>query len=157
MWPPAAKAAVGCGSGCAVLVLLQVVGLWGILNAVFSAPPSGFAASVQAPPAVTAGKEFPLTLTVRNQGTEPLTVSSLLLKSTRLELTGPEPAPTESSDLFGSTTWVYSKTVEPGGKWSVRFKAKAKGAGEISESLVIQTGLTPNRAPIRMKVGAAPR
>ena len=148
-WPPAARAAVGCGSGCAVLVLLQVLALWGVLHVVFGLrPPEGMQVSVTRPARGVVGKTAPLELVLRNDGPGAFTVSSLTVRGPTLRqvrLENPEPPPVASSSAWGARIWTYRHTVEPGQTWKVRFEATPQEAGDIRGSIEVQSGFTPPR------------
>ena len=82
-WPPAARWAVGCGSGCAAMVLLEALLMLAGVSLTFSQA-SGIAAKVQAPASVVEGETFPLRLVVKNEGTKPLGIANVALRSSTL-------------------------------------------------------------------------
>jgi hypothetical protein len=146
-WPPAARWAVGCGTGCALLVALQGLVIWGALSVFFFArPPEGLAAQVTTPKGVAAGRKFPLTLTVRNEGADSMTVTNVAVRSDTLEwltLENPQPPALNHTAMLGSAIWSYQQTVEPGKSWTLRFDATARRAGAHEGALEVQVGFVP--------------
>lgn len=146
---------MGCGSGCALLVLLEAVALWGLLALVFNMrSPEGLAARVETPPTVRVGETFPLTLTVENRGAETFRLQNVAVRQEtlgRFRLSNPQPEPIASTELFGVRTWSYDKLVQPKDRWTVRFDATALEAGEVSGTLEAQVNLAPQRVPFSVK------
>lgn len=155
-WPPAAKWAVGCGSGCALLVLFEAIAAWGLLAFIFNLrPPEGMVARVTAPPQVRVGKPFPLTLTVRNEGDSPFTLGSVTARPGLLEklsLDDPQPTPRATTSALGSRVWSYQDVVHPRATFTVRFTAEAKAPGELRSALELQSNWFPKSVPFTIKV-----
>ena len=162
-WPPAAKVAVGIGSGCAVIVLLEFVAIWVGVEAMFGArAPEGFAVQATAPKRAAVGTKVPLTLTVRNQGEQAFTVRSLAARGSTLgsyRIENAQPASQIAPvSLFGSTVWTYEQSVAPGKSWTVRFDATPLKAGTARGVLEVQVGKGARSAAftIDAQQGAAP-
>jgi hypothetical protein len=157
-WPPAARWAAGCGIGCGVLVLLEAVVLWIFIAVGFNLRPTeGVQAKVTVPPSVTAGTKFPLTLTVRNRGSQPFTLTNVIVRpraTQGLKLENPQPPPTAPpTDAFGTAiVWPYDKSIRPGGTYTVRLDAAAAEAGTVKGSLELQIGWAPKQVPFTVKV-----
>jgi hypothetical protein len=156
-WPPAARWAVGCGSGCVVLVLLQALVMWAAFAVLFTVqPPEGLAARIEAPASVTVGEPFPLAVVVENQGTEPFRVQNLAARAATLQLfslESPEPPATTPMRLLGSATWTYNQSVQPGETWRVTFQATALSAGAHAGTIEVQANMAPR--PVSFTVEAA--
>jgi hypothetical protein len=147
-WTPAARWAVGCGSGCALAVLLQALFLWGGIAFFFNLrAPEGLQSSVNVPPTVVPGKPFPLTLVVRNEGDRPFTVDAVTTPArSPVTLKDPKPAPPSlgTGPTFGGMrAWVYQKQVAPGEKWTVTFTATAQSHGTTRGTLQVQCNHLP--------------
>jgi len=158
-WPPRARWAAGCGAGCALLVLLEGLVLWGGLVFFFSLrPPPGFAARIQAPAVVTAGRKFPLKVVLHNAGQAAATVTNITADRNalaQLTLENPQPAPaTPGVLMWGSQAWSYQKSLAPGEKWTVTFDATAQKSGPLNGALQIQVNFLPKSA--RFKLEAKP-
>ncbi len=155
-WPLAAQTAVGCGSGCAVLALMQLFLVWGALAVTAHIrPPDGLEIDAVHPKVVKAGVKFPLTLEVRNRGGESFTVQNVIGRASLLEkltLSNPRPTPKEEANLAGQASWSYVEKVPVGGTWKLQFDAKASEPGDISERMDVQVNLAPNPVRIRLKV-----
>jgi hypothetical protein len=156
-WPPAAHVAVGCGAGCALLVLLEGVGLWSVFQVMSGMrAPSGAVTSIQTPATVRVGKPFSLTVVVRNEGASTFRVSNLIAGgplTDALELTPEEPRPSSGPvRVMGSTTWSYGAAVEPRQTWKARFQAKARKAGTLRKSLQVQLDIAPKTVPFTVEV-----
>jgi hypothetical protein len=159
-WPPAARWAVGCGTGCAFLALLNTLALWGFVSFLFHIrPPEGMVVEARVPRTVTAGRKFPLVLTVRNEGTAAFTISTVTARPQlfkQMSLENPKPPPSAPpTRALGTTAWVYQKSLAPGEKWSVTFDATALQPGKVNGSLEVQAGLAPKAA--RFSVEVKPR
>lgn len=158
-WPPAARWAVGCGSCCGVLVLLELVLIWGSLQiGMGMRPPEGLKARVTVPRAPVAGERFPLVLEVRNEGSSAFTVTNITARSGTLrqfQLSNPQPKPAKTTSVWGSTIWSFQQSVPPGGKWTLRLDARVAEPGEASGALEIQSGLAGMR-PARFTVQVKP-
>jgi len=169
-WPPAAKWAVGCGSGCAGLVLLEMVAFWVFIAFYMHLrPPEGMAVRAQAPPRAVVGQKFPLTLVVENRGDRPFTVNSVTARKrllSRLDLANPQadPRPTAGagspfgsgeSHAFGSAIWQYSQSLKPGEKWTLRFDATPRQPGALKGALEVQANLAPKAARFSVEVQPA--
>jgi hypothetical protein len=156
--PRAAKVALGCGSGCVVLILLEGLAFWGMVTLYGSLRvPTGMVSKVQAPAAVAVGRPFPLTLTVRNDGDREFQVNTIVAQARTLggvELSDPEPAPQSLNVMVGSRVWTYQHTVAPGQTWKVRFKAQVHSPGGHDGSIQLQVGFVP--VPVRFSVPTSP-
>jgi hypothetical protein len=161
-WPPAAQVAVGCGSGCAVLVLLEALALWGIL-ALRASTPEGVDARIESPPVVKQGQKFPLKLLVTNTGKAAFELDGISLAAPtpkQLALAHPQPAPAATTSVWGSRTWQFRKSLAPGEKWAVRFDATPRRAGTLRGALMLQVGFGSKMARFAVKVNGdspAPR
>lgn len=158
-WPPAARWAVGCGSCCVAGVLLQGLLIWGMLYLFMGMqPPEGLTARVATPPSVVAGRQFPLTLEIRNEGETPLNITNILASQETVrsfQLSNPRPAPASSTSSFGTTVWSYQRSLAPGQKWSVRFDATVSEPGAESGALQVQAGLSgPLRVPFTVSAAS---
>jgi hypothetical protein len=155
--PRAAKVALGCGSGCVVLILLEGLAFWGMVTLYGSLrAPSGMVTKFQAPASVAVGRPFPLTLTVRNEGDREFQVNTIVAQARTLggvELSDPEPAPQSTNVMVGSRVWAYQHTVAPGQSWEVRFKAQVHSPGAHAGSVQLQVGFVP--IPVRFSLPAA--
>jgi hypothetical protein len=161
-WPPAAKAAVGVGTGCAVLVLLIAAVFWASIGLIFGARvPTGLQASAQVPPKATVGTATTLTLTVKNAGTTPVMVTSISAPPdvlSRLTLSSPKPPPrSPSPPVFGTQMWTYEQQVAPGETWTVKFNAIPQRAGPLEGRLRLQIGLATEGVPFKLRVAEKPR
>lgn len=151
-WPEPARMALGCGSGCALLVLLEFAAIWLFVTFMMNArPPEGLVAKVAAPLKSTVGKSFPLKVTVRNQGSRAFTVRSISARTEtlrRFKLDTAKPAPMAGkTSLFGTDTWAYNHTIRPNETWTVTFQATPQQAGELRGSVDIQVNSAMSSAP----------
>ena len=155
-WPLPAQLAVGCGSGCAVLALAQVLVVWGSLSLMAHLrPPEGLHATVQHPPTARVGTKIPLTLTVENRGQTEFTVQNVIGRPAlveKLALSNPRPKPKDENNVMGQATWSYMQKVQPGEKWTLQFDARPVRSGTIDESLEVQVNLAP--VSVRVKLTA---
>lgn len=154
-WPPAAQAAVGCGAACALVVLLEFVFFWGVIQLTFGGrPPRELEGKVTplSPPA--AGQPFPLELSLRNGGTSTLEVKQIVFRTQdALKLAAPQPAAAHSTEVLGTQTWTYQHKLEPGKSWKVRFQATAPKAGTV-ESRIEVFAPGPKSFDIKLEVAA---
>jgi hypothetical protein len=164
-WPPAAQAAVGCGTGCAVLVLLEGVVAALVLSATLNMHPTeGLVARVEAPPKAIAGQKFAVTLVVRNEGERAFKISSITARHSRTQtvmLSNPRPAPSSVVStpsllgMPGTEIWSYDRSVEPGKELRVQFDAEAREKGAAKGALEVHAGGLPKEAPFSVDVAAA--
>ena len=142
-WPEPARLAVGCGSGCALLVLLEFGVIWLFVTFMLNAhPPEGLEATATAPRHSVVGKAFPLKLTIRNEGESAFTVRSIsaqqeLLRKFNLDQPAPAPLAGKTS-LFGRDTWAFNRKVEPKETWTVTFQATPREEGKLTGNLDLQ-------------------
>lgn len=154
-WPPTSRRAAGCGLGCLGLVLLQALLIWAGMWLPFLAP-EGVDMSLKAPERVIVGKTFPLTITVRNRGDQPVQVTNIVVDrrtTAQLTLTNPQPAPRSTPVAGDGQMWTYAQEIAPGKSWSVRFDASARGAGTLKGMIMVQAPLMPK--PIAYQIEAA--
>lgn len=141
-WPESARVALGCGSGCVLLVLLQGLLAWLLVSAYFHAPSAAaLQISASTPDAVAPDTSFPLALQFRNGGTAPIRVDSVIARPRNLGgvvLGNPQPRPQSTIKAAGSTVWSYSKRLAPGEAWQVHLDARAPHAGEVRGAVVVQ-------------------
>lgn len=154
-WPPAARWAAGCGTGCALLVLLEGLVIWAFTAAALGSRQQ-LVGQVQAPRRVARGMPFPLKLTVRNPSKEPATLTSVVARAAltdRITLTAPQPAPaTEPITIWGATTWQYQRSLKPGDRFTVTFQAIPAETGTVSGALEVQSGFLPVTVPFTVEV-----
>jgi len=158
IWPPRAQWAAGCGSGCALLVLLEGLAIWAIAYAMIYSPQQ-LAGSIRTPKRVSQGMPFPLTVVVKNESKRPATLTAIVARSTltdQLTLTAPQPAPPGApTTMLGTTTWQYQKEMKPGQRFTVTFQAIPNRSGTLRGSLELQAGFVPYPVSFSVEVDPA--
>lgn len=147
---------MGCGLGCAALVAVQFVVLWTVLQLALGARgPRAVEGAVKAIRPPVAGRPFQLEVTLRNEGEKPVEIREVTYRSDpSLKLSNPEPAPAKAGKLFEADSWTYNRTLQPGEKWTLRFRAVAPKPGKVDTELeVFAPG--PRRIPVRLDVAPA--
>jgi len=135
--------AVAGGAGCGLIVLMEFLLIWFVVQSMFSATlPEGLLVRVKAPLQAQQRKAVPLSFVIRNNGDQPFTVRGLTVRSSTRKsflLDQPSPAPTvPKTSVFGTDTWVYNQTVAPGGNWSVQLQATPLQAGKLRGTVEVQ-------------------
>lgn len=161
-WPEAAKMAVAGGAGCSLIVLLQFVLIWVIVQGLFSATvPEGLAVRLKSPPQAVQGQAMPLSLVIRNEGDQVFTVRSLTVRGAtrrRFTLSELQPAPIAPKiSLFGTDTWTFSQGVSPGKSWTLQLRATPHEIGKLRGVLEVQVDRGVRRVPIQVEVTSAPQ
>lgn len=164
-WPASAQAAVGCGAGCSLLVLLEAVVLWVVIAVALGAAVSpDLTLTADLPESVRVGQAFPLRIVVINHGTRGVTLQSLVARPNFLRLvrlSNPRPVPLRGSmEVMGARMWPYAATIPAGGHWSAEFTAEARRAGTLSGGLEAQAGILPSPVsynPLVIRAAALPR
>ncbi len=157
-WPASSRRAAGCGLGCLGLVLLQALLIWAAMWLPFMAP-EGVDISLKAPEHVTVGQTFPLTITVRNRGDQPIQVMNIVVDrqtTAQLTLSNPQPAPRSAQGAGEGQIWTYAQEVAPGKSWTVRFDASARGAGMLKGMIMVQAPLVPKSVPYKIEAVMPP-
>ncbi len=154
--PPAARVAIGCGSGCVGLVVLQGLILLGGSSLLFSAKPlDGIKVTVDAPQQVTVGKPFPVHVVVKNSGASEVRVQNLLLRpDTALHFEFRKMKPGHESgpdDVMGSRVWRYNAAVPVRGSWKLDIDVVAKSAGSHEGRVDLQIGVLPTTASFKVE------
>lgn len=153
--PESSLRALRFGALGAGVVLLEALLLWVGVTGFFSLrPPEGLNVKIVLPSSVKAGSSFPLTVQIRNEGTEPFTVHALSVRKPLLEhliLEDPAPASPGPVIRFSGITWPYDHELAAGSTWTVTIPARSKHVGEIKGALEVQAGAFPKAIPFSIK------
>lgn len=158
-WPPAARRAVGCGTGCALLVALQAMLIWTGFGALVTVQ-RDIGAEVRAPARAVVARSFPLVVTIRNRGRAPLRLQGVsagpeTLRAFRLDELRPAPSGS-MREVMGRRVWPYAVPLPPGEDWTLRLRAAPRRAGMLRGELELLAGPVPRGVSFRVRAGAAP-
>ena len=92
------------------------------------APEPKLTAAINLPDEVVVGEEFELLVEITNPHDKPVVLGSVDLESSFIrgfEVVSVAPNAVEDTDYFSYQRWNFSKSIEPGGSLTVKFRLRA--------------------------------
>lgn len=130
----------------AVCICLGCVGTVGVFY-YFGREPENISVDYSLPPVVKKGENFDLVITIRNTGSQPLTVEDIdldeLLGGSILDgaiVLTTEPEMERDYSVSGIKTFLYNQTLQPGETKQAIFHLQATTVGEFGGSIGVYVG-----------------
>jgi len=160
-WPKEAQAAMGCGTGCLTLILLEALLLWGGVH-LFLNLSSTVRVILDAPEHAQVGRAFPIRLTVKNGSAVPILIEEVriprqVLESMEFGKINPAPV-TGPLTVGGKSVYTFKHEIKPGGAWILTMNAWVKREGAATGEIEL-TGALPRTLQFKIegrKAAAAP-
>jgi hypothetical protein len=131
--------------GVVCIAIVALTGGFGALMAVFGPNPEGLAADVFVPSTVEMGREFTVTVTLRNEGTKEITINQIqvpqvLLSVANLNRTTPQYSDSIVYNTTDSTGYDFNITLAPGESQEVLFDFTPLQTADVSDHWDVRVG-----------------